>query len=72
MLTRLRLGFSHLSEHKFRHGLKDVENISISFSTVNDNSLSTLLLYGHGKVDDTKIRKILMPTNVYLVYSWSI
>ena len=26
MLTRLRLGFSHLREHKFRHGFKDTLN----------------------------------------------
>ena len=25
-LTRLRLGFSHLREHKFRHGFKDTLN----------------------------------------------
>ena len=26
MLTRLRLSFSHLREHKFRHGFKDTLN----------------------------------------------
>ena len=26
MLTRLRLGFSHLREHKFAHGFKDTLN----------------------------------------------
>ena len=26
MLTRLRLGFSHLRQHKFRHGFKDTLN----------------------------------------------
>ena len=26
MLTRLRLGFTHLRKHKFRHGFKDQLN----------------------------------------------
>ena len=26
LLTRLRLGFSHLREHKFRHGFRDISN----------------------------------------------
>ena len=26
LLTRLRLGFSHLREHKFRHGFRDILN----------------------------------------------
>ena len=26
LLTRLRLGFSHLHEHKFRHGFRDIVN----------------------------------------------
>ena len=26
LLTRLRLGFSHLREHKFRHGFRDIES----------------------------------------------
>ena len=32
MLTRLRLGFSHLREHKIRHGFKDALNPLSSFS----------------------------------------
>ena len=95
MLTRLRLGFSHLRKHKFRHGFKDqlnplcyysieaettthyflrfcnsnwailmndLENIPISFSKVSDNNLISLLLHGDDKFDDTKNRKILIPT----------
>ena len=33
MLTRLRLGFSHLREHKFRHDVKDTLNPLCSCST---------------------------------------
>ena len=33
MLTRLRLSFSHLCEHKFRHGFKDTLNQVCSYST---------------------------------------
>ena len=97
MLIRLRLGFSHLRQHKFKHGFKEtldpfcfcsieaeltihyflryhfynsyqeilknvLENIPISFLTVSDNIPTTLLLYENDKFDDTKNRKILMPT----------
>ena len=27
LLTRLRLGFSHLRDHKFRHGFRDILNL---------------------------------------------
>ena len=40
--------------------MNDLENISISFSTFSDNNLSSLLLYGDDKFDDTKNRKILV------------
>ena len=104
MLTRLRLGFSHLRGHKFRHGFKDklnplcscsieaettihfflrchfynsnranlkndLENISISLSMVSDSNLISLLLYGDGKFDDTKNRKVLMSTIRFIRYS---
>ena len=97
MFTRLRLSFSHLHEHKFRHGFKDTLNplcscsieakttthyflrchfhgsiwatlmndleiILIPFSTVCDNNLISLLLYGDDTFDETKNRKILMST----------
>ena len=42
--------------------MNDLENIPISFSTVSDNNLISLLLYGDDKFDDTKSRKILMST----------
>ena len=38
--------------------MNDLENILISFSTVSDNNLISLLLYGDNKVDDTKDKKI--------------
>ena len=104
MLARLRLGFSHLRGHKFRHGFKDklnplcscsieaettihfflrchfynsnranlkndLENISISLSMVSDSNLISLLLYGDGKFDDTKNRKVLMSTIRFIRYS---
>ena len=85
LLTRLRLGFSHLREHKFRHGFRDLLNplcpcsieteitaqyflrcyfynanrsalmnklneIDRSSSTLNENTLIDLILYGiYGK-----------------------
>ena len=92
MLTKLRLGFSHLCEPKFIHGftdtlnqfcscsieaettahyflryllynsnrttlINDFENILISFSTVSDNNLVSLLLYGDDKFNDTRLEK---------------
>ena len=74
MLGRLKLGFSHLCEHKFRQRFKDtlnslrscsievetatnLENILISFSTVSDNNLISLLLYGDDKFDTQRIKK---------------
>ena len=97
LLTRLRLGFSHLREHKFRHGFRDILNplcpcsietettahyflrchfynanrsslmdelneIDISFSTLNENKLIDLILYGSDKFDDKKNYNILMST----------
>ena len=82
LLTRLRLGFSHQREHKFRHGFRDILNpcctcsieaetknflryhfynanksalkndlneIDISFSTLNENKLIDLILCGSDK-----------------------
>ena len=37
--------------------MNDLENISIFFSTVRDNNIINLLLYGDDKFDDTKNRK---------------
>ena len=97
LLTRLRLGFSHLREHKFRHGFRGILNpvcscsieaettehyflrchfynenrsalmnelneIDSPFSTLNENKLIDLLLYGYDKFDDKKNRNILMRT----------
>ena len=42
--------------------MNGLENILISISTVSDKNLTSLLLYGDGKFDDTKNRKIWMPT----------
>ena len=90
-LLRLRLGFSHLREYKFRNSFKDtlnalsfcsidaettthyfllcfynsnqatlmndLKNIPICFSTVSDNNLISLVLYGDDKLHDTKNRK---------------
>ena len=33
--------------------MNDLENVSISFSTVSDNNLVSLHLYGDNKFDDT-------------------
>ena len=95
LLTRLRLGFSHLREHKFRQSFRDILNplcpcsietettahyflrchfynanrsslmdelneIDISFSTLNENKLIDLILYGSDKFDDKKNYNILM------------
>ena len=37
--------------------MNDVGNIPVSFSTICDDYLSSLLLYGEDKFDDTKYRK---------------
>ena len=49
LLTRLRLGFSHLRGHKFRHGFR-----------MSEKKLIDLILYGNDKLDDNKNRNILM------------
>ena len=51
LLTRLRLGFSHLRGHKFRHGFR-----------MSEKKLIDLILYGNDKLDDNKNRNILMWT----------
>ena len=48
---RLRLGFSHLRGHKFRHGFR-----------MSEKKLIDLILYGNDKLDDNKNRNILMWT----------
>ena len=40
--------------------LYDLENIPISFSTVNDINLISFLLFGDDKFDDAKNRKIVV------------
>ena len=42
--------------------MNDFENFPIFSSTVIDNNLISLFLYGDGKFDDIKNRKILMST----------
>ena len=39
LLNRLRLGFSYLSEHKFRHNLADSLNLLCSFSLETESTL---------------------------------
>ena len=43
LLTRLRLGFSHLSEHKFRHNFADSLNPSRSCSLETESTLHFFL-----------------------------
>ena len=97
LLTRPCLGSSHLLEHKFRHGFRDILNplypcsieakttayyflrchfynanrsalmnelneIDISFSTLNKNKFIDLILYHSDKFDDKKNCNILMCT----------
>ena len=42
--------------------MNDFENFPTSFSTVIDNNLISLFLYGDGKFDGIKNREILMST----------
>ena len=42
--------------------MNDFENFPTFFSTVINNNLISLFLYGDGKFDDIKNRKILMST----------
>ena len=42
--------------------MNDLENVPISFSTVSDNNLISLLLYGNERFNDTKNKKMLMST----------
>ena len=46
--------------------MDDLENAPISFSTVSDNNLISLLLYGNNNFDDTKNRKISMSTTRFI------
>ena len=43
LLTRLRLGFSHLSEHKFRHNFADSRNPLCSCSLETESTLHFFL-----------------------------
>ena len=53
LLTRLRLGFSHLNEHKFRHGFRDTLNPFCACSTNSiENSQHFILhcsIYSHAR-----------------------
>ena len=63
-LTRLRVHFSHLREHKFRHNILDVadpicscptnaaENIGTNYSPLDSSSLSKMILFGNPKFFD--------------------
>ena len=44
-LTGLRLGFSHLSEHKFRHNFADSLNLLCSCSLETESTLHFFLRY---------------------------
>ena len=43
LLSRLRLNFSHLSEHKFRHGFKDATNCMCDCGSATETTLHFLL-----------------------------
>ena len=42
-MTRLRLGLSHLNEHKFRHNFRDTVNPLRSCSLEHENLINFLL-----------------------------
>ena len=44
-----------------------LDNISISFPTISDNKLTSLLLHGDVMFDDTKNRKKLMSTIRFII-----
>ena len=100
LLTRLRLQFSHLNDHKFGHNfrdcvspmydcgaetettshfflscqffaierqkLRDVYRINDSIKEVNEESLIDVLLYGSGRLNDSKNKQILLHTICYI------
>ena len=43
LLTRLRLDFSHLNEHKFRHNFNDINNLMCSCGKETETTLHYLL-----------------------------
>ena len=54
LLTRLRLGFSHLNEHKFRHNFQDCLNPLCSCSLNTEDTLHYLLHchhFSHHRID---------------------
>ena len=55
-LTRLRLEFSHLREHKFRHNFQDILNPLCSCNLLESESVNHFLLLCHCQ------RKILLKT----------
>ena len=46
-MTWLRLGFSHLNEHRFRHNFENSANPLCSYSLVAEDTLLYLLHYHH-------------------------
>ena len=46
--------------------MKNLENTLISFSTVNDNNVISLLLCDNDKFDDTNNRKVSIPTTRFI------
>ena len=102
-LTRLRLGLSHLREHKFNHNFQDTINplcfcslesestthyflccqnftdlrkclmnelikINSCILTLDEKSLTKLLLYGDGRYD-SKTNKSLILASINFIYS---
>ena len=49
LLTRLRLGLSHLNDHKFNHNFRDCINPLCSCSLSVENNVHFFLLFGGGK-----------------------
>ena len=62
LLVRLRLGFSHLREHKFTHNFHDVPTIS----QLNETALANVLLYGDSKKSTSENSKILQSIIKYI------
>ena len=56
LLTRLRLGFNHLSEDKFRHNFTDSLNLLCLFSLETEPTLHFFLSYQNY----TTLRRVLM------------
>ena len=103
-LTRLRLGLSHLIEHKFNHNFQDTINllclcssesestthyflrcqnftdlrkclmnelnkINSCILTLDEKSLTKLLLYGDGRYDSKTNKKLILASINFIYYS---